>query len=68
MGSSFVDIPEGQAFLYDAGYLNSVKSDCERDRELMKQIAERVRRRYEPLCPIARVLPQLLHEGAGRSS
>ena len=37
----------GPPFLYDKDYRNSVKFDYERDKELMKRIAEAVRRRLE---------------------
>jgi diadenosine tetraphosphate (Ap4A) HIT family hydrolase len=36
---------KGPAFFYDEAYRNSVQFDCERDKELMKHIAEAVRRR-----------------------
>ena len=39
------DFRKGPAFLYDAAYRNSAKFDAERDRELMRQIADAVRRR-----------------------
>jgi diadenosine tetraphosphate (Ap4A) HIT family hydrolase len=39
------DMRKGPAFLYDKDYRNSVKFDYERDKELMKQIAEAVRQR-----------------------
>ena len=39
------DIRRGPAFLYDKEFRNSGTFDYERDRELMRQIAEAVRRR-----------------------
>jgi hypothetical protein len=36
---------KGPPLLYDKDYRNSVNFDYERDKELMKQIAEAVRRR-----------------------
>jgi diadenosine tetraphosphate (Ap4A) HIT family hydrolase len=39
------DMRKGQACFYDEAYRNSVKFDCDRDKELMKHIAEAVRRR-----------------------
>ena len=39
------DMRKGPAFLYDKDYRNSIKFDYERDKELMKQIAEAVRQR-----------------------
>jgi diadenosine tetraphosphate (Ap4A) HIT family hydrolase len=39
------EIRKGPAFLYDKEFRNSVKFDLERDRELMRQIAEAVQRR-----------------------
>lgn len=39
------DMRKGPAFFYDNDYRNSVKFDHERDKELMKQIAEAVKRR-----------------------
>jgi len=38
---------KGPPLLYDKDYRNSVKFDHERDKELMKRIAEAVRRRLE---------------------
>ena len=39
------DMRRGPAFSYDKDYRNSVRFDYERDKELMKQIAEAVQRR-----------------------